>query len=267
MKAILKASRGKLLGRRVDSLIHMLTGDVVNRYDFMTFMKEHGFVSNKRERALALTAIVRARAILDECVELPVLDGEAAYVTSSKRPSLRYTVLNPGSKWAVCECLHSQKGNICKHQVKVLQMLRPDLADGRIARVLGSLKGTLHGGVSILLKPSSPMYASADVEMPPPSPPRPVLGEVYEDVDDLMCQLIIKIAERASRIPVVMRHFISDLKAMDIRHAALEVQFERGLLHPSQHEAMSFIPVQDGRNNSFIRLRDFIDGKGYRTRG
>lgn len=74
MKAILKASRGKLLGRRVDWLMHMLTGDVVNCYDYMTFRKEHGFMSNKKVRVLVLTTIVRARGIRDECVELPSID-------------------------------------------------------------------------------------------------------------------------------------------------------------------------------------------------
>jgi hypothetical protein len=35
MKAILKQSHDKLKGRRVDWLIHQLTGDVINHYDYI----------------------------------------------------------------------------------------------------------------------------------------------------------------------------------------------------------------------------------------
>lgn len=65
MKAVLKASRNKLLKQKVDWLIDVLTGDVVNQYDLMTFKNKYKFVSNKNKRALALTTIVQARGIWD----------------------------------------------------------------------------------------------------------------------------------------------------------------------------------------------------------
>lgn len=89
---------------------------------------------------------------------------------------------------------------------------------------------------------------------------------MYIDGEDLMCQLLIKVAERASWVPIVARHLIADLRAMDGRHAALEVQIEHVLLHPSQQQAEPFTTVLDGRNNSLVKLKDFIDGCGYRTR-
>jgi hypothetical protein len=58
MKAVLKQTRGKLKGRRVDWLLHQLTGDVINRYDYMHFRKENGFVTNKKGRSLMLSALI-----------------------------------------------------------------------------------------------------------------------------------------------------------------------------------------------------------------
>lgn len=260
-------SRGKLLGRRVDWLIHQLVGDVVNRYDFMTFRKENGFVSNKKDRSLALSAIVRARSIPDTNVQLPTTPDRSALVRSCNRPWLQYRVLNPSSEWAVCECVHSQKGNICKHQVKVLQMLNPEIAEGKIARVLGSLHGTTQGGVSRLLDfQGFPSPDRDPVETQQPTPERPELGEEYEGDDDLMCQLLIKLAERATRFPVIMRHFVADLRAADTRHARMEVQIMNGQLHPSQQASEPFTRLEDGLNNSLNRLRDFIDVRGFRVR-
>jgi hypothetical protein len=66
MKSVLRASWGKLVGRRVDWLISQLTGDVINRYEFDDFRKENGFVTNKKERAIVFNAIVRARSIPDD---------------------------------------------------------------------------------------------------------------------------------------------------------------------------------------------------------
>jgi hypothetical protein len=43
MKAVLKQSKGKLIGRKVECLIHQLTDDVINRYDYMQLRKENGF--------------------------------------------------------------------------------------------------------------------------------------------------------------------------------------------------------------------------------
>ena len=56
----------------------------------------------------------------------------------------------------VCKCVHAQKGNLCKYQIKVLRMMKPELADGTIVKVCGTLSGTRIGGVSALYKLVSP---------------------------------------------------------------------------------------------------------------
>jgi hypothetical protein len=159
MKAVLRQSRRKLVGRRVDWLIHQLTGDVINRYDYMQFKKENGFVTNKKGRSLMLSALTQSQKIPHTNVHLPASDGEPTFVRSSKRSHLEYAVYIPCTEWAVYECVHSQKGNICKHQLKVLRITRPNIAEGNIAQYLGSLRGTTQGGLKNLI-------AHADDETP-----------------------------------------------------------------------------------------------------
>lgn len=77
------------------------------------------------------------------------------------------------------------------------------------------------------------MDSQVDVQFPVSSPKRPELEEVYEEGDDLMCELIMKIVERASQYLVIKRHIIYDLKAMDIRHVGIKVLIDKGLFHPS----------------------------------
>jgi hypothetical protein len=107
MKAILRQSRGKLVGRRIDWLIHQLTGDVINRYDYMQFRKENGFVTNKKGRSLMLSTLTQSQKNPYSNVRLPASEGEPAFVRSSKRSHLEYAVYNPCTEWVVCECVHS----------------------------------------------------------------------------------------------------------------------------------------------------------------
>jgi hypothetical protein len=95
----------------------------------------------------------------------------------------------------VCECVHSQKGNICKHQLKVRRMTRPDIAEGNIARYLGSLRGTARGGFKNLIVAANgeipfdavgPGVSEGNILSPPRTPVRHVLEERYEDDDDHM---------------------------------------------------------------------------------
>jgi hypothetical protein len=45
-------------------------------------------------------------------------DGGCAIVTSLTHEHMNYKVYNLESKWAYYEYLQSQRGNICKHQIK-----------------------------------------------------------------------------------------------------------------------------------------------------
>jgi hypothetical protein len=94
LKAVLRASRERLVGRRVDWLIDELTNDVINRYEFNAYMKENGFEGNRKRERVVINSLLQARKIPDDCVILPSETGEPAYVTSNKRPHLHYAVHN-----------------------------------------------------------------------------------------------------------------------------------------------------------------------------
>lgn len=58
MKAILKASRGRFFGRRVDWLIYKLTNNVINRYEFNQYLKESGFVDNRKSERVVINSLL-----------------------------------------------------------------------------------------------------------------------------------------------------------------------------------------------------------------
>ena len=151
MKSVLRQLKRKLIGRRMDWLIYELTGNVIEKYDYTDWSKQNGFVKNKKLRQIMVNSIIQANSIPNDNVVLPLYIGGPALVRSSKRGHIAYAVHNPCAEWAVCECVYSQKGNICKHQFKVLELTRPNLASGKIARYLGSIRGTAQGGMTNLM--------------------------------------------------------------------------------------------------------------------
>jgi hypothetical protein len=155
MKAVLRALKSRLVGRRVVWLIHELTYDVIMKYKYNQYLKENGFISNKKEKRLVINSVLQSLKIPNSYVSLPTVLGQRALMTSSKWPHVKYAVYNLDTQWACCECIHSQKGNLCKYQIKVLQMMKPELANGTIIKVCGTLYGTRLGGVLALYKPVS----------------------------------------------------------------------------------------------------------------
>jgi hypothetical protein len=138
----------------MDWLIHELTHDVIMKYEHNQYLTESGFISNKKAEHLVINSVLQSLKIPDSYILLPTVPGQPT-VTSSKRPHVKYAVYNPDTQWACCECVHSQKGNSCKHQIKVLRMIKPELADGTIVKVCGTLYGTSLRSISALCKPIS----------------------------------------------------------------------------------------------------------------
>ncbi len=109
-------------------------------------------MNNKCQQLFVVRALLGAGLILDTNVTLhPMMVVQ--HMSSHKKTHLRYTIHNPTSEWACCNYVNVQHGNICKHQLKVLMLLHPDLAKGIIVQFCGSLKGTSQGGLKNLLSP------------------------------------------------------------------------------------------------------------------
>jgi hypothetical protein len=248
MKAILRASKGHLAKHRVDWLIHELTHDVIMKYKYNQFLKESGFISNKRAKRLVINSVLQSLKIPNSYVSLPTEAGQPALVTSSKRPHVRYAVYNPDTQWACCECVHAQKGNLCKHQIKELRMMKPELADGAIMKVCGTLYGTRLGGIAALCRPVSlpvdsskrPSNASEeDVDgggleyIQLSSPEDDEWMESTETLDARIAELSRRIADCATRHFTIKRHLVMDLRKMDMEHSQIEAQINGHKLHPS----------------------------------
>jgi hypothetical protein len=157
----------RLVGCRVDLCIHELVRDVFIQYWYQSLCKNFGFVNNKHQQLFVVGALLGAWLILETNVTLFSYDGGSTHVMPSRKTHLRYTIQNPTSKWACCNCVNAQCGNICKHQLKVLMFLHPNLTKGTITRFCGPLKGTLLGGFKNLISPQ------VGTTPPPPPPPHP----------------------------------------------------------------------------------------------
>jgi hypothetical protein len=265
MKAVLSASKGRLVGRRVDWLIHELIHDVIMKYEYNQYLKESGFILNKKAERLVINSVLQSLKIPDSCISLPTKVGQPALVTSSKWPHVRYAVYNPDTQWACCECVHVQKGNLCKHQIKVLRMMKPELADGTIMKVCGTHYRIRLRGVSALCRPVSlpadslrrPSNASEeDVDgggleyVRLDSPEDEEWMESDETLDARIVELGLRITERASKYFVIKRQLVMDLRKMDTDHARVEAQINKHMLHPSLRIAMPFEGNdRDGKNS------------------
>jgi hypothetical protein len=153
LKATLRMTKSRLCKRHVDWCIHKLIGDVLSHYWYQRLRKNWGFVPNKKREQFVVKTVIGPKEIPNNYVIFPKEDGGYAIITSLAHEHLNCEVYNPKSKWAYCECLQSQRGNICKHQIKVIMFLRPDIIKGTIAHYYDSLSGTLNGGLSSMFNP------------------------------------------------------------------------------------------------------------------
>lgn len=119
---------------RVDWLIHFLTTEFHSLNWLEQYSVETGYLENLRDKSFSTNAWYQALHIVDIDVILDEQNLEFAKVISQTDRSLAYTVWNPGSEFALCDCPWSRVGNLCKHVIKVAilcknrQVARPLLA-------------------------------------------------------------------------------------------------------------------------------------------
>lgn len=150
--------------------------------------------------------------------------------------------------------------------------MRPDIADGQIVKVCGTLHGTQQGGVSKLLEwhelEAAPSEAEVEDITRLDTPPRTIIPETDCDAPRELVQdgaldkgiesLGATLLQRAHKHDLIKRHLESDLRAMNKRHVMLEVQVQKGLLHPFQTTADRFSGNDPPGDNSLKRHRDFL---------
>ena len=65
LKSVLNSSKERFVDRRIDWLIYHLTGDVLTHYWYSAQCKAYGFILNKKQEGIVLSAIIRANNIPD----------------------------------------------------------------------------------------------------------------------------------------------------------------------------------------------------------
>jgi hypothetical protein len=142
MKSILSEARQKFQGRRMDWLIYELTGDVHTHYWYAVQCKLYGFVANRNAERIVASAVLRARGIPDHLIRLFPGGQDIAQVMSINHYPQVYTILAPGEEWAQYNCPWADRGNICKHAVKVFQLIHSDVRETDLIRQKGTWRGT-----------------------------------------------------------------------------------------------------------------------------
>lgn len=120
--------------QRVDWLVHKLTTEVHSCYWLDRYAEESGLLGSIREQYISPTSWHRALRIPDTDVILDDQDLRFAKVISQSDPTQTHVVWNPGSEFALCDCLWSMQGYLCKHVIKVnmvfcnRQLAQPSMA-------------------------------------------------------------------------------------------------------------------------------------------
>ena len=217
LKATLRASKGRAHGRRLDWVIYELTEDILSHYWYQAMRKQHGFVPNLKQEQFVINVVLKAREIPDSCVTLPIADDGPTLVTSKSDAAKVYSVYNPDCKWGCCDCMWAMKENICKHQIKVLQILHPSLAAGTITRYCGSLAGTKEGGRGNMLDPVEHFPNDSAIDEAPssiPTVPRPRGSQCVtpseQEMEKHVRNLAAEVVQAATGDTFLLKHLIAD---------------------------------------------------------
>jgi hypothetical protein len=141
LKSILVMSKQRYCGRSMDWLLWQLVYEVTVHYWYSRFLKLYGFVRNTKQEFVIAFAIIRAREIRDENVDLYPEWEDLTYVVSVNNYPKVWTVYCPDSVFAQCDCPIGKQGMVCKHSMKAFQLIYPNLEDGFILRNAGTKYG------------------------------------------------------------------------------------------------------------------------------
>ena len=265
LKATLHASKGRAHGRRLDWVIYKLTGEILSHYWYQAMRKQHGLVPNLKQEQFVINALLKAREIPDSCVTLPIADDGPALVTSMNNASKLYSVYSPDCEWGCCDCLWALKGNICRHQIKVLMILHPELAEGTITRYCGSLACTCEGGrdnmldlVVHFLEDCEDMGPSCTAATGQYGSNAKRISPCGEDIETSVRNLATKFMDAARGDTFLLKHLLADLHIVRGKQQTLLAQIKHGLVEPLQVE-LHFSPNVDGSNMSLKRRKGFLE--------
>ncbi|MCO5587623.1 hypothetical protein L7F22_041572 [Adiantum nelumboides] len=163
LKSKFLCGRRTIHGRRVDWLIKRLLCSCHSYFWYQEMLKDAGFKRNFAIMDVVKNSLARALEIPDEYVRFHGDDPKHAKVLSLSKQLHFYTVLNADVEWATCNCDWAIRGNLCKHQVKVMILASID-AQTIIDKGLSMYSRTIEDGHKSTIEPTSPLSAVGPVE-------------------------------------------------------------------------------------------------------
>ena len=114
--------------RRMDWLIHTLLHRIEPFYKNKRYLQLSGFVTNFKKERYYRTALERSKTIPDsDCYPYDLLNTYK--IRSQSDPMKWYIVRKFGSDLHVCDCQWAQRGNTCKHVLKILDLIKRNQAN------------------------------------------------------------------------------------------------------------------------------------------
>lgn len=123
LKSKFLSGRRTIHGRQIDWLIKGLVSQCHAYYWYQDTLKEAGFKRNFKIMDVVKNSVARALEIPDDHVGFYDDDPRHARVFSMTNQLRFYVVHNADIEWATCDCDWALRGNLCKHQVKVMMMV------------------------------------------------------------------------------------------------------------------------------------------------
>ena len=133
--------------------MYCLVEVLLDKYESDYRVRQSGSVVNRRMKDVLKARVSSALAIPDDRVlwDEGDVDGRlagSAVVVSDEGE--RYQVVGAYKQYSACTCPDAvRNGYVCKHQLKVL-MLGKDVPPVLLVRALGTLYGTVYGGMGVL---------------------------------------------------------------------------------------------------------------------
>lgn len=225
---------------------------------------------------------LQAEKIPDTAVALPASADQPATVQSMSAAGTSYRVFNASSQWASCDCILGLKGQLCKHQIKVLQ-LQSQATARSIVRYCGSLAGSAAGGLQALeshsqqqQQPSQPCNTPLDLVDPvlddadhvqplgsQPEPDQSLQSKAAprpHNVDKELQQALREIHQLTENVPikdqlVVKQEALASCRQVLVALSRSQAHRDAHVLHPCEQ----FCPVDDGMGMSKARLKPFFE--------
>lgn len=103
---------------------------------------------NKKHKRIVASVVLRAWEIPNHYVYVYTKGLHITFVISVNNYLYVYTVVLLDKDYIQCNCPLAERGNICKHAVKVFKMLHLVISDGYIVRVVVTLHDSIATGTN-----------------------------------------------------------------------------------------------------------------------